>query len=117
MGNSKEWDSNQESAWYVIRTPATQESTTKTRMIDRLRTRQLIQLGMQIVVPKEILANSQEAEKYTGFILVRMHLQHEIWKTISNTPGVTGYVGMGTMPTAFPEIDWTEIPFDRFSHM
>lgn len=106
-----------EAAWFVIRTLPAHEAITKTRMIDRLRTRNLGQPGMQIIVPRETLVLAREAEKYAGFILTRMHMYTETWKVLSNTPGVTGYIGAGIMPTAFPVVDWLKIPLDRFSNL
>jgi transcriptional antiterminator NusG len=34
-----------------------------------------------------------------GYILVRMELTDESWAVVRNTPGVTGFVGLGANPT------------------
>ena len=115
--NSKGPPEQLEAAWFVLRTFPANVAATKKRMIDRLRTHNLEQPGMEIIVPRENLVSRREAEKYAGFVLTHMHMDNETWKVLSNTPGVTGYIGAGIMPTVFPVIDWMQIPFDRFFNL
>jgi transcription antitermination factor NusG len=113
QGNEHE---GQEAAWYVIRTIPEHELDTGTRMIERLRTRNLTQPGMQILIPKEIMVAVQDAEKYIGFVLVRMRMHSEAWKILWNTPGSSGFIGVGWTPTAFEDQDWMNIPFNKFGN-
>lgn len=112
---SKHADANQDAAWYVIRMLTGHELDTKTRMIERLRTRNLTQPGMQIFVPKDVMVDDHDSDRLKGHIVVRMRMHREAWKILRNTPGVSGFIGMGWTPTAFPEDDWTHIPFGRFN--
>ena len=48
------------------------------------------ELGQRRVVERRI---------YPGYVLVEMILDEESWYVVRNTPGVTGFVGMGTSPT------------------
>ncbi len=107
---------NQEAAWYVIRVIPGHELATKTRMIDRLRTRNLAQPGMQIIVPKDVILDVHDSDRFKGIIVVRMRMHPEAWKILRNTPGVAGFIGIGWAPTAFSRNDWTQIPFGRFSN-
>jgi transcriptional antiterminator NusG len=40
-----------------------------------------------------------EKRIYPGYVLVKMLLDEESWYVVRNTPGVTGFVGIGTKPT------------------
>jgi len=40
-----------------------------------------------------------ERHVFPGYVLVNMILSEESWFVVRNTPGVTGFVGMGTQPT------------------
>ena len=40
-----------------------------------------------------------ERHVFPGYILVNMILSEESWYVVRNTPGVTGFVGMGNNPT------------------
>jgi transcriptional antiterminator NusG len=59
-----------------------------------------------IVVPTEEEIEVKEGKRRTierrvfpGYILVNMLLSEESWYVVRNTPGVTGFVGMGNQPT------------------
>ena len=41
-----------------------------------------------------------ERHVFPGYVLVNMILSEESWYVVRNTPGVTGFVGMGNTPTA-----------------
>jgi len=40
-----------------------------------------------------------EKRVFPGYILVQMRLDEDSWYVVRNTPGVTGFVGMGNEPT------------------
>jgi transcriptional antiterminator NusG len=59
-----------------------------------------------VVVPTEEEIEVKEGKRRTierrvfpGYILVNMILSEESWYVVRNTPGVTGFVGMGNSPT------------------
>jgi len=112
----KDMDVDKENAWYVVRTFPGIEIKTKSRMVNNLRTKNLTQPGMQIIIPYEVMVDDHDRNSLAGFIVVKMRMQADTWKVISNTPGVTGYVGTGVTPTAFQTGDWSQIPFSSFSN-
>ncbi|MGI6380361.1 MAG: transcription termination/antitermination protein NusG [Anaerolineae bacterium] len=69
-------------------------------------------MGMQdkifrVVVPTEEEVEIRDGQRKTsrkrvfpGYILVEMIIDEESWYVVRNTPGVTGFVGSGTEPTA-----------------
>jgi transcriptional antiterminator NusG len=68
-------------------------------------------MGMQdkifdVVVPTEEEIEVREGKRRTierrvfpGYILVQMRMDEDSWYVVRNTPGVTGFVGMGNEPT------------------
>ena len=60
----------------------------------------------EVVIPVEDVVEVKNGRKVTvskkvfpGYLLVRCYLTDESWSVIRNTPGVTGFVGLGTKPT------------------
>ena len=61
----------------------------------------------QVVVPtveeieiKDGKRRTVERCLFPGYIMVQMTLTDDSWYVVRNTPGVTGFVGMGNKPTA-----------------
>jgi transcriptional antiterminator NusG len=59
-----------------------------------------------VVVPTEEEIEVKEGKRRTverrvfpGYILVQMLMDEDSWYVVRNTPGVTGFVGMGNEPT------------------
>ncbi|HSR20621.1 MAG TPA: transcription termination/antitermination protein NusG [Anaerolineales bacterium] len=48
---------------------------------------------------KEGKRRTVERHIFPGYVLVNMTLSEESWYVVRNTPGVTGFVGMGNLPT------------------
>jgi transcriptional antiterminator NusG len=48
---------------------------------------------------KEGKRRTVERHVFPGYVLVNMVLSEESWYVVRNTPGVTGFVGMGNDPT------------------
>ncbi len=61
---------------------------------------------IQVVVPTETeieirkgARKEVERRVFPGYILVHMIMDEDSWYVVRNTPGVTGFVGMGDKPT------------------
>ena len=77
----------------------------RTRSRSRSSTGRALDLGervFEVVVPtqEEIeIKNGQRAtvqrKVFPGYVLVRMQMDDETWYAVRNTPGVTGFVGVG----------------------
>ncbi len=50
-----------------------------------------------------------ERHVFPGYVLVEMILEEESWFVVRNTPGVTGFVGMGDEPTPLRDDEVTHI--------
>jgi transcriptional antiterminator NusG len=60
----------------------------------------------QVVVPTEEEIEVRDSQRritqkkiFPGYILVEMLMTDDSWYAVRNTPGVTGFVGMGKKPT------------------
>jgi transcriptional antiterminator NusG len=50
-----------------------------------------------------------ERHVFPGYVLVNMKLSEESWYVVRNTPGVTGFVGMGNQPTPLRDDEVNQI--------
>ena len=93
-------------AWYVVHCYSGYENKVRHSIEQRIET-----MGMQdeifdVVVPteeeieiKDGVRRTIERRVFPGYILVQLILSEESWYVVRNTPGVTGFVGMGNTPT------------------
>jgi transcriptional antiterminator NusG len=105
-----EGDSEAESAdsraWYVVHCYSGYENKVKHNLEQRIETMQMQDQIFQVVVPTEDEIEVREGKRrvierrvFPGYILVQMLLNDDSWFVVRNTPGVTGFVGMGNEPT------------------
>ena len=94
-------------AWYVVHCYSGNEDKVRHNILQRIESMTMDDLIFDVVVPTEDEVNIKNGERQTvekkvfpGYILVNMILTEESWYMVRNTPGVTGFVGMGNDPTA-----------------
>ncbi len=93
--------------WYVIHCYSGYEQKVKQNLDQRIETMQMQDKIFQVVIPTEEEIEVKNGKRRTverrvfpGYILVQMLMDDDSWYVVRNTPGVTGFVGMGTKPTA-----------------
>ncbi|MGD1992212.1 MAG: transcription termination/antitermination protein NusG [Anaerolineae bacterium] len=93
--------------WYVIHCYSGYEQKVKQNLDQRIETMQMQDKIFQVVIPTEEEIEVKDGKRRTverrvfpGYILVQMVMDDDSWYVVRNTPGVTGFVGMGTKPTA-----------------
>lgn len=93
-------------AWYVVHCYSGYENKVRHNLEQRIDTMGMKDKIFDVVVPTEEEIEVKEGKRRTverrvfpGYILVNMILSEESWYVVRNTPGVTGFVGMGTQPT------------------
>ena len=93
-------------SWYVVNTYSGHENKVKANLEHRRSSMHQEDRIHQIVVPTEQVVETKDGEKITserrvfpGYILVQMLMNDDSWYVVRNTPGVTGFVGMGNKPT------------------
>lgn len=93
-------------AWYVVHCYSGYENKVRYNLEQRIESMGMKDKIFDVVVPTEEEIEVREGKRKTierrvfpGYILVNMILTEESWYVVRNTPGVTGFVGMGTQPT------------------
>jgi transcriptional antiterminator NusG len=93
-------------AWYVVHCYSGNEDKVRFNILQRIESMGMDDLIFDVVVPTEDEVNIKIGERqiiekkvFPGYILVNMILTEESWYMVRNTPGVTGFVGMGNDPT------------------
>jgi transcriptional antiterminator NusG len=93
-------------AWYVIHCYSGYENKVKHNLEQRIETMQMQDQIFQVVVPTEDEMEVRDGKRrvverrvFPGYILVQMVLNNDSWYVVRNTPGATGFVGMGNVPT------------------
>jgi len=93
--------------WYVIHTYSGYENKVKKNLEHRVQALDMSAFIFRIVVPTEEeieIKNGQrhnvQRKVYPGYVLIQMIMSDEAWYLVRNTPGVTGFVGLGNKPTA-----------------
>ncbi len=92
--------------WYVVHCYSSMENQVKSNLEHRVESMDMSALVYDIIVPTETEIEIREKKRkeverrlYPGYILVQMELTEDSWLCIRETPGVTGFVGIGHQPT------------------
>jgi transcriptional antiterminator NusG len=92
-------------AWYVVHSYSGYENKVKTNLEQRIESMGMQDKIFQVVVPTEEEIEVRDGQRritekkiFPGYILVEMRMTDDSWYAVRNTPGVTGFVGMGKKP-------------------
>ncbi len=92
--------------WYVIHCHSSYENKVKHNLEQRIESMNMRDKIFQVIVPTEEEIEVRDGKRrkverrvFPGYVLVQMVLTEESWYVVRNTPGVTGFVGMGNKPT------------------
>jgi transcriptional antiterminator NusG len=98
--------------WYVIHTYSGYENKVRQNLLHRIETMDVADKVFDVVVPVqeevEIRGGQRqtvERKVFPGYVLVRMILDDESWHVVRNTPGVTGFVGVGNRPVPLDDAE------------
>jgi len=97
---------NENAKWYVVHTYSGYERKVAITLGERAKTMELTDKINEVLIPtqKKILISSGKKKEvdermFPGYILVKTELNDIVWSAIRNTPGVTGFVGIGSKPS------------------
>lgn len=112
-------------SWYVVHTYSGYEDKARTNLEQRIKSMDAEDLIFHVVVPsvdeieiRDGLRRTVPRKIFPGYVLIQMidmrqddptasdqdkGLSSKAWTVVRNTPGVTGFVGSGTMPTPLDE--------------
>jgi transcription termination/antitermination protein NusG len=92
--------------WYVIHCYSGYENKVRYSIEQRIETMGMRDKIFDVIVPTEEEIEIKEGKRRTverrvfpGYLLVEMIMDEDSWYVVRNTPGVTGFVGMGNDPT------------------
>jgi len=93
-------------AWFVIHCYSGYENKVRHNLEQRIETMGMKDRIFDVVIPTQEEIEVRDGKRRTverhifpGYVLVNMVLSEESWYVVRNTPGVTGFVGMGNNPT------------------
>ncbi len=99
-------ESNEERNWYVIHCYSGYENKVRHNLEQRIDSMGMKDKIFDVVIPTQEEIEVKDGKRKTierhifpGYVLVNMILTEESWFIVRNTPGVTGFVGMGNQPT------------------
>ncbi len=106
-GEAAEQEQPAQRAWYVVHSYSGYENKVKKNLEQRIESMGMQDQIYQVIVPTEEEVEIRDGHRRTtrrrvfpGYLLVDMFLNDDSWYVVRNTPGVTGFVGSGTKPTA-----------------
>ena len=92
--------------WFVIHSYAGYENKVKSNLESRIASMNMEERIFEVVIPMEDVIEIKNGKKqvvskkvFPGYLMVRMDLDDDSWYVVRNTPGVTGFVGLGARPT------------------
>jgi transcription termination/antitermination protein NusG len=92
--------------WYVIHCYSGYENKVRHAIEQRIETMGMEDKIFEVIVPTEEQMEIKDGKRkiverrvFPGYILVQMIMDEDSWYVVRNTPGVTGFVGMGNKPT------------------
>jgi transcriptional antiterminator NusG len=103
-------------AWYVVHCYSGYENKVRHSIEQRIETMGMQSQIFDVVVPTEEEIEIKDGKRRTverrvfpGYILVQLIMDEDSWYVVRNTPGVTGFVGMGNEPTPLREDEVAKI--------
>jgi transcriptional antiterminator NusG len=92
--------------WFVVHTYAGYENKVKSNLESRIQSMNMEERIYEVVIPMEDVIEFKGGKKvvvqkkvFPGYLLVRLELDDDSWHVVRDTPGVTGFVGLGSKPT------------------
>jgi transcriptional antiterminator NusG len=91
--------------WFVVHCYSGYENKVRHNLEQRIESMGMKEKIFDVVIPtqeeievKDGKRRSIERHVFPGYVLVNMIMSEESWYVVRNTPGVTGFVGMGNDP-------------------
>lgn len=96
--------------WYVVHTQTGIEEKVKTSLERKIQAEGLQESISSVVIPTEQVSEVRAGKKkitqrkfFPGYLLVEMDLSEQTYLFVKNSPGVTGFIGLGRKPVPLPQ--------------
>ncbi|MGC9347529.1 MAG: transcription termination/antitermination protein NusG [Anaerolineae bacterium] len=106
FAEEEEEETGDERAWFIIHCYSGYEDKVRHNLEQRIESMGMSDYIYQVVVPTVEEIELRDGKRrtverclYPGYLMVEMLLTDDSWYVVRNTPGVTGFVGMGNTPT------------------
>ena len=93
-------------SWFVVHCYSGYENKVRHSIEQRIETMGMQDKIFDVIIPtqeevevKDGKRRTVERRVFPGYILVQLIMDEDSWYVVRNTPGVTGFVGMGNEPT------------------
>lgn len=103
-------DAPESAKWYVLHTQSNREQITARTLRTRIQALNLQDYVFETFIPTQEKIRVNKGKKTTvkerifpGYLLVRMIVTDQSWLGVRTTQGVTGFVGIGNVPTPLPQ--------------
>jgi len=103
---------SKEAKWYVVHTYSGHENKVALSLKERIEAGGQSDKVFKVFLPHQQKIIVSEGKKrsvneklFPGYIVVLMEMNDDSWYIVRSTPGVTGFVGMGSTPTPLPETE------------
>lgn len=103
-------------AWYVIHCYSGYENKVRHNLEQRIETMGMKDKIFDVLIPMQEEVEVKDGKRRTverhifpGYVLVNLALSEDSWYVVRNTPGVTGFVGMGNNPTPLRKEEFDSI--------
>lgn len=103
---------SKDAKWYVVHTYSGHENKVALSLKERIEAAGYSDKVFKIFLPHQQKIVVSEGKKrsvneklFPGYIVVLMEMNDDSWYVVRSTPGVTGFVGMGSTPTPLPETE------------
>lgn len=101
-----------EKRWYVVHTYSGHENKVKNYLENAISTSGVSDRISRVVIPAENVVEMRGGKKKTitrkffpSYVLVEMEMARDTWHLVTNTPGVTNFVGVGNKPQPLKEFE------------
>ena len=103
-------------AWYAVRVQSEREETIRETLDARIRAAGIEEKVDRVLVPSEHLSEVRGGKRritqqkmFPGYIFVHMDLDDDSWYVITETAGISGFVGERTKPMPMAEEEMAKI--------
>jgi len=98
--------------WYAVHTQSGYEKKARQNLQARITSLHQEDTIFEVIIPMEDVVEFKAGKKVVvqkkmlpGYMLVRCRLDDDAWRTIRDTPGITGFVGPGNKPAPLTRKD------------
>ena len=96
--------------WYVVHTQTGIEEKVKLSLEKKVVAEGFQDLISSVILPTEQVSEVRSGKKkisqrkfFPGYLLIEMDLSEKTYLFVKNSPGVTGFIGLGKKPVALPK--------------